>query len=146
MAASRVPRLPGEPFTFINRKLDADPAEVPGGLGYMVLGVVNTQDRIAFTAGPIGGTITTPNVPGLFLANFLNPAVNVSTATVQLVSAGTVVFQATIPIRPLPEPTSALAWPSRHSSPWRSFAAELSDLPLSSTKPPNVRPSCAASA
>jgi hypothetical protein len=99
------PRTAGDPSTFINRMLDADPAEIPGGLGFTRLGVTNTADMIGFTAGPIGASITTPAAPGLFLANFLLPPGNIGAATVQLVTAGNVNFQATIPIG-IPEPAS----------------------------------------
>jgi hypothetical protein len=101
--AAGEPRPAGDAFTYRNRILDADPAEIPGGLGWALLGITNTPDKIGFAGGPVGLKINTSGP--LFLANFNLPPGNIGMATVQLVNAGTLAFQQTIPIG-IPEPAS----------------------------------------
>jgi hypothetical protein len=104
------PRPPGDAFTYINRLINASPDDVPGGLGWTVLGltpVAEMANGLEFTAGPLGGTIDTSTMPNgeLFIAN-VNIAPGVSAmATVQVVSAGTVLGTLT-PVC-IPEPTTA---------------------------------------
>ena len=66
-----LPRPAGEPFTYMNRMINADPNDVEGALGWTVLGRINTPGELSFTAGPRGGRIDTSAQPNgeLFLAN-----------------------------------------------------------------------------
>jgi hypothetical protein len=97
-----VPRPAGELFTYPNRMLTADPLDFPGGLGLTQVGLVNNGHELSYTAGKLGGTITTAAEPqgDLFLGNvlvspghylFYNGFVHV-----QLISAGNVIFDETI--------------------------------------------------
>jgi hypothetical protein len=65
------PRPPGDPFTYRNRLLDADPSEFLNSKQWTLLGIVNTPQEIAFSGGPLGQNIKTNTEPGgrLFLAN-----------------------------------------------------------------------------
>jgi hypothetical protein len=61
--------------------------------------------ELSFTAAKLGGTVTTANEPNgdLFLANLYIPnPKSTFTATVQLISSGTVVFEA---VQTIPEPS-----------------------------------------
>jgi hypothetical protein len=70
-----VPRPAGQTFTYINRLLHADPLKFPGGLGWVVFGLVNRPDELSFVTGPLGGRIDTAGQPDgrLFLANIYAP-------------------------------------------------------------------------
>jgi hypothetical protein len=62
-----VPRPAGDPFTYLNRKLNGDPLDDPSFLGWSILGLTNTPTQFSFTGGPLGGLINTNG--DLFLAN-----------------------------------------------------------------------------
>ncbi len=68
-----IPLPPGQPFSYINRKLDLDRSDpnTPGGVGWTIQSPVNTATELSFTGGPVGQKITTANQPfgRLFLAN-----------------------------------------------------------------------------
>lgn len=88
------PRPPGDPFTYVNALLQAPPAF--GGNGFTVLGLTVTEEKIEFTAGPLGEIIDTENGPGtvangIFLANMVLAGSFGPIASVQLVSQGNVV-------------------------------------------------------
>lgn len=100
------PRPAGDPFTYRNRVLDADPLD--DGLGWSIVGQSITANGVVWAGGPLGLTISTGPAagPGLFLQNFQfnGPAnKNVGTGRVQLIRAGTIVAE--IPIV-VPEPTT----------------------------------------
>lgn len=102
-----IPRPPGEPSTYRNRVLDADPLD--GGLGWSVVGQVINANGMAWAGGPLGHTIDTSGQPngGLFLANvqFGVPARTASVSgRVQLISAGDIVAE--IPF--VPEPAAGV--------------------------------------
>jgi hypothetical protein len=104
------PRPAGQPFTYINRMINASPDDVPGGLGWTVLGLAPTAELangLSFTTGPLGSTINTSGMLNgeLFLVNFMIPAGASATGGVQLVSAGTVLRN--LPLIDIPEPTTA---------------------------------------
>lgn len=75
-------RPAGDPFTYINRALDADPVE--GGKGWTLQGVVINSTRLSFIGGTPGQMITTASEPGgrLFLANLNAPWVPEPTSAV----------------------------------------------------------------
>ncbi|MBL9165331.1 MAG: hypothetical protein JNL18_21570 [Planctomycetaceae bacterium] len=102
-----VPRPPGDSFTYPNRMLIADPLDFPGALGLSMVGFINNGQELSYAVGNLFGTITTANQPNgdLFLANLYVPDPTHFTATVQLISAGTVVFEAT---QTIPEPAAGL--------------------------------------
>jgi hypothetical protein len=102
-----IPRPPGQSFTYPNNMLVTDPLDFPGGLRLMRLGLRNLGPELSYTVGNLFGTITTANEPNgdLFLANLYVPDSTAFTATVQLISAGTVVFEAT---QTIPEPAAGL--------------------------------------
>jgi hypothetical protein len=102
-----VPRPPGQAFTYRNLMLIADPLDFPEALGLSSVGVVRNGQELSYTVGNLFGTITTANQPNgdLFLANLYVPDPTTFTATVQLISAGTVVFEAT---QTIPEPAAGL--------------------------------------
>ena len=102
-----VPRPPGDSFTYPNRMLIADPLDFPGALGLTQVGLNLTGQELSYAVGNLFGTITTANQPNgdLFLANLYVPDHTAFTATVQLISAGTVVFEAT---QTVPEPAAGL--------------------------------------
>lgn len=113
-AVAGVPRPAGDPFTYPNRMITADPVDFPGGLALTQVGLVNTAQELSYTAGKLGGTVTTANeVNGdLFLGN-----VNLSGAggavQIQLISAGSVLYDTGIlaygPIIPEPAGLSIAA-------------------------------------
>lgn len=104
------PLAPGADATFVNALLSAPPAF--GGNGFSILGQEVTSTSVAFTGGPLGGTIDTVNGPnvgpnGLFLGNFVLSPGGVGDATVQLVRGGSVIAELSAVV---PEPaTLALA-------------------------------------
>jgi hypothetical protein len=107
------PRLPGEPFTYINRYINFDPNEYAGALNWTILGLTPSAlvpNGLGFTAGPLGGKINTSSLPNgeLFLANLTIPtaAGAYATANVQVVSAGTI-LQTLAAAFPVPEPATA---------------------------------------
>jgi hypothetical protein len=107
-----VPRPPGEPSTYPNRMLTADPLDFPGGLALTQVGLINTPQELSFTVGALGGTITTAAQPNgdLFLGNlnlpgFANASAGAN-ATVQLISAGSLVQELNTVIF-VPEPAAA---------------------------------------
>jgi hypothetical protein len=99
-------RPPGQPFTYINRLLNADPLDEPNSLGWSLLGITRTSTRVAFAGSPLGQKIDTSGQPdgNLFLAN-----VHLSSplpqggfkARVQLIDVGNLVADLTV----VPEPT-----------------------------------------
>jgi hypothetical protein len=99
------PPFPGIEYSYANPLIVADPTDVPGGLGFTRVGLIRNPQEVSFTAGNLGGTVTTANEPNgdLFLANLYIPDPNSAfTATLQLISAGTVVFEA---VQTIPEPS-----------------------------------------
>jgi hypothetical protein len=106
------PRVPGELFTFLNRRLNGDPLDDPANKGWSVLGLVNTANSFGFTGGPLGGTISTALESNgeLFLANLMmNSAAGGGSANVKTYRLGVVVDNDTFAF-PVPEPaTLALA-------------------------------------
>jgi hypothetical protein len=106
-----LPRPAGDAFTYYNRKLDADPLDVPGALGLSPFGLINTAQELSVTVADLGGTINTSTEPGgrLFLANVNMPgSANFSangTATVQLLRLGALVEEHIVPF-PIPEPAT----------------------------------------
>jgi len=107
--ASGAPRPPGQSFTYRNRVLDLDPTDPdnPGGLGWTMLGIVNTAQEMSFTGGPLGQTITTAGQPGgnLFLANLYMPSSPSGRVKILGVRAGTLVFTLDTSTVLDPEPT-----------------------------------------
>jgi hypothetical protein len=101
------PRPPGQAFTYRNIMFTTDPLDFPGGLGLSMVGFINNGQELSYTVGNLFGTLTTANQPNgdLFLANLYVPDSTAFTATVQLISAGTVVFEAT---QAIPEPAAGL--------------------------------------
>jgi hypothetical protein len=98
-------RPPGEPFTYENALLGADPMENANGLGWSILGLTRTSTRLAFAGGPLGLLIDTSGQPdgNLFLGNvYLSSPLPQGgfTARVQLVDAGNLVADLTA----VPEP------------------------------------------
>ena len=91
--------------------ITADPLDFPGGLALTQVGLVNTAQELSYTAGKLGGTVTTAAEPNgdLFLGN-----VNLSGPTagftfqVQLISAGNVIYDPGVIVGPpiVPEPAS----------------------------------------
>lgn len=67
--SSGVGKPAGDPNTYRNRALDADPLD--GGLGWSLVGTQTTATALTFSGGPLGSNITTADQPGgrLFLAN-----------------------------------------------------------------------------
>ena len=108
------PRPPGLPSTYPSRFLNEDPLDYPGALALTMIGRVVTPQEVAFTAGKLGGTISTADQPYgyLFLANVYQSGPPSWTATLQMISAGTIVqeFHLVTPPTPpgpqLPEPAS----------------------------------------
>jgi hypothetical protein len=107
--ASGAPRPAGQASTYRNRVLDLDPTDVdnPGGLGWSIVGASTVASALNFTGGPLGLKITTPpstpQAPGLFLANY--SLTGVGSAHVQIVSAGTILGEQTITLG-IPEPAT----------------------------------------
>ncbi|MBA3480939.1 MAG: PEP-CTERM sorting domain-containing protein [Pirellulales bacterium] len=104
------PRVPGEAFTYLNRRLNADPLDDPANKGWSILGLVNTSVLFGFTGGPLGSTITTAQDPNgeLFLSNVLmNPVAGGGTANVKTYRLGVVIDDDTVafPIA-IPEPAA----------------------------------------
>jgi len=105
--ASGVPRNPGDPFTYPNRKLNADPLDVDGGQGWTFFGLTNNANTLEFTGTPIGSTINTNNT-GLFLGNvMLNSPASTGTVTIKGLRLGNEVFNLTENLgAPIPEPAT----------------------------------------
>lgn len=106
------PRPPGQPFTYRNRALDADPygPDLPGiGKGWSLGGVVNTSTKLSFAGGPLGQDITTATEPNgeLFLANIMLEDSSSSATAVLRVLNGFASLPTQILHFPLPEPTTA---------------------------------------
>jgi hypothetical protein len=102
------PRPPGQPFTYHNGLLNADPLDDPNSIGLAMLGLIRTPTELSFAASRLGGTITTATQPNgdLFLGNVNMPGAGASAnVTVQLYRAGDLVQELTATI-PVPEPTS----------------------------------------
>jgi hypothetical protein len=108
------PQPPGNTFTYYNRLLSADPLEYPGAVALTQVGTVITAQEVSFTVGKLGGTISTADQPYgyLFLANVYQSSAPSWVATLQMISAGTIVqeFHLVTPLTPpgpqLPEPAS----------------------------------------
>ncbi|MBL9165332.1 MAG: PEP-CTERM sorting domain-containing protein [Planctomycetaceae bacterium] len=108
------PQPPGNPFTYYNRLLSADPLEYPGAVALTQIGTVITAQELSFAVGKLGGTISTVDQPYgyLFLANVYQSGAPGWVATLQMLSAGTIVqeFHLVTPLTPpgpqLPEPAS----------------------------------------
>jgi hypothetical protein len=104
-----VPRPPGQPFTYYNRLLDADPLDFPGALGLTQVGLVKTPQELSFTVGNLFGTVTTAAQSNgdLFLGNVNMPGAGASAnVLVQLIRAGNLVQELRMTI-PIPEPSAA---------------------------------------
>jgi hypothetical protein len=104
--ASGAGRPAGDPFTYRNRVLDADPLD--GGLGWSILGQTINAQGATWGGGPLGATIDTgpADGPGLFLQNlqFSGPANRMSgQGTIELLSAGATIATFNIVI---PEPAT----------------------------------------
>jgi hypothetical protein len=89
--AAGVPRPVGQPFTYRNRALDADPAGTDSlgiGNGWTLLAPVTTAAGISFAGGPLGESISTAGEPNgaLFLANVMLGSDSGFTAWVTLVN------------------------------------------------------------
>lgn len=104
--AGGVPRPPGDLFTYPNRMITADPVDFAGALGLTQVGLVNTAQELSYTAGKLGGTITTGNEPNgdLFLGNVMLSLGGGLDWRVELISAGNVVGLGYGRL-PFPEPT-----------------------------------------
>lgn len=102
-----MPRPAGQAFSYRNRYLDLDPTDpdVPGGLGWSILGAVSNATELSFGGGPLGLKISTPAGDGLFLAN-VNMPTGMGTASVQLVNGGANVGSALTVEFGIPEPAS----------------------------------------
>ena len=108
------PRPPGLPSTYPNRLLNSDPLDYPDALALTMIGRVVNSQELSFTAGKLGGTISTAAQPYgyMFLANVYQSGAPGWVATLQMISAGVVVqdFHLVTPLTPpgpqLPEPTS----------------------------------------
>jgi hypothetical protein len=103
---SGAPRPAGDPFTYPNRLLTADPGDFEGGLALNQFGLVNGPTELSFTVAKLGGTIDTSN--GLFLGNVNVPGPTPArgTARVQILAAGTTLQEIIAPIG-IPEPATA---------------------------------------
>jgi hypothetical protein len=66
-----IARPPGQPFTYRNRLMNADPLDQPDTLGWTLLDIVVQPNEIELAGGPLGRRITTADQPNgrLFLAN-----------------------------------------------------------------------------
>ena len=107
-AVAGVPRPAGDPFTYPNRMITADPLDFPGGLGLTQVGLLNNAKELSYTAGKLGGTVTTGNELNgdLFLGNVMSaPGFFCFTFQIQLITAGNVVYDTGI-LDACPEPTS----------------------------------------
>ncbi|MBL9165334.1 MAG: PEP-CTERM sorting domain-containing protein [Planctomycetaceae bacterium] len=116
-AVAGVPRPAGDPFTYPNRMITADPLDFPGGLALTQVGLVNNAQELSYTAGKLGGTISTgAEVNGdLFLGNIKlsGPYANFSWQ-MQLITGGVVMYDTGIlttffppdPDPDVPEPAS----------------------------------------
>jgi hypothetical protein len=112
-AVAGVPRSAGDAFSYPNRMINADPLDFPGALGLTQVGLVNTPQELSYTAGKLGGTVTTAaEADGdLFLGNVvLSDASALGTFQIQLITGGNVVYDTQVLAFPVPEPaTFALA-------------------------------------
>ena len=104
-------RVAGDPNTFRNRVLDADPLD--GGLGWLIPGAAVNATTFSFGGGPPGAKISSATEPNgdLFLGNFFftgTPGGDnlYATATVQLVNAGETISTLNIDLGIVPEPAS----------------------------------------
>lgn len=107
--SSGVGKPAGDPNTYRNRALDADPLD--GGLGWSLVGTQTTASALTFSGGPLGSNITTADAPGgrLFLGNVQLPTGPgmTGTATVTLVDGtGAQVGDILSATFPIPEPAS----------------------------------------
>lgn len=101
------PRQPGDLFTYPNNMLTASPDDFPGALELTRVGLVNTAQELSYTAGALGGTVTTAGSPGgLFLGNLNFSPGGAGTFQVQLITAGTVVYDSGLQPVPIPEPAT----------------------------------------
>jgi hypothetical protein len=103
-----VPRLPGDPLTYPNQMLNADPGDIPGGLALSQFGLIRTPEEMSFTVAKLGGIISTASEPNgdLFLGNINMPGAGATAnVTVQLLRAGSLVEQLTAVV-PIPEPAA----------------------------------------
>ena len=99
------PRAAGDPTTFINRMLDADGSEIPGVLRRPRRRNQHGGYVFAFTAVQL--VVDTPPPAPLAVVNFCCRRAGGGNADVELVNAGTVAFESTIPIAGvIPEPAS----------------------------------------
>lgn len=108
-AVAGVPRPAGAEFTYPNRMITADPLDFPGGLALTQVGLVNTAQELSYTAGSLGGTVTTAaEVDGdLFLGNVNMTAGGNGTYQIQLIAGGNVLYDSGAkPFGIIPEPTS----------------------------------------
>jgi hypothetical protein len=107
--AAGVPRPAGQAFTYPNRLINSDPLDFPGGPGWTLIGLINNASELSYTAGPLGGKISTANEPDgkLFLGTVDVSATNgTGTGSVQIISAGNLLATAQIAIGGIPEPAS----------------------------------------
>ncbi|MBL9165333.1 MAG: hypothetical protein JNL18_21580 [Planctomycetaceae bacterium] len=107
-AVAGIPRPAGQPFTYPNRMITADPLDFPGGLALTQVGLVNNAQELSYTAGKLGGTISTgAEVNGdLFLGNVMTaPGFFCLTFQIQLITAGNVVYDTGV-VDLCPEPAS----------------------------------------
>jgi hypothetical protein len=93
-AVGGVPRPAGDDFTYPNRMITADPLDFPGGLALTQVGLVNTAQELSYTAGKLGGTVTTAAEANgdLFLGNVDMTYPGGGTFQIQLIAAGNVVY------------------------------------------------------
>jgi hypothetical protein len=104
-------RPPGEPFTYPNRLIAIDPLDVPGGLGLIMLGLVNVQTELSYVVGDLAGPISTASQPNgrLFLANLdvanRSSSCFQTTVTVELFNQGSLISHDTY-VDPCPEPSA----------------------------------------
>jgi opacity protein-like surface antigen len=105
-AVGGVPRPAGAAFTYPNRMITADPLDFPGGLALTQVGLVNNAQELSYTAGKLGGTISTGAEANgdLFLGNVMTaPGFFCFTFQIQLITAGNVVYDTQV-LEACPEP------------------------------------------
>ena len=102
------PRPAGDLFTYPNNMMTADPGDFPGALALTRVGLVNTAQELSYTAGALGGTVTTAGSQNgdLFLGNVNMTAGGGGTFQIQLITGGNVVYDTGILNFPVPEPAS----------------------------------------
>ena len=100
------PRPAGNPFTYRNRLLDADPLDFPDSKGWAIVNPITSLNEVSFAGGSLNGKISTAGEPEgrLFLANLAPSGTGFGAARVDisLFNEGQLVFTT------LPEPSSCL--------------------------------------